>query len=208
MKHARWAIASMVLVTVLAAPAARAQELRRFNVSPYVGIFIFDDEQLTDEFGVEVNGAAILGGRVGFAITRSWEIEGGYGYAALKTEPSEFSDEIDDEDIADIDAHLLYGGINYLLGYRDNPTRLLLSAGGGVLMLKPEVGDDTSDPVLELAAGFTHPVRHWITVRGELRDHMTFCSAPDAAGEASACAAGDITLHNIEVSAALQFWLF
>ena len=72
----------------------------------------------------------------------------------------------------------------------------------------PEVGDGSTDPMLELGVGFTHPVRTWITVRGDLRDHMTFCGAPDTSGESSACPGGDELLHNFEVSAALQFWLF
>jgi outer membrane beta-barrel protein len=209
MRHARWLIGSLVL-TIFAAATADAQVLRSFHVSPYAGLFFFDDGTLSDVSGVEVETAAILGARVGYAFTRSWQIEGAYGFAPLTTEPSEFQGGGDPEELADIDAHLLYGAINYLLTYADNPTALLLAAGGGVMILDPDVegADSTSDPMLELGVGFAHPVRDWITIRGDFRDHMVFCGAPELVGEPSACPAGDETLHNFEVSAALQFWLY
>ena len=208
MRHARSLIGSLIL-TILAATAADAQMLRSFYVSPYVGVFLFDDESLTDVASVEVDLGAILGARVGYAFARSWQIEAGYGFAGLSTEPSEFQGGGDPEELADIDAHLLYGAINYLLTYEEIPTALLLTAGGGVMILDPDVegADNTTDPMLELGAGFTHPVRDWISIRGEARDHIVFCDGPEFDFESSACPGGDETLHNIEVSAALQFWL-
>lgn len=209
MRHARWLIGSLML-TVFAAASADAQVLRSFNVSPYIGAFFFDDESLSDVAGVEVDAAVILGARVGYAFARSWQIEGAYGYAPLSTEPSEFQGGGDPEELADIKAHLLYGAINYLLTYEENPTALLLTAGGGLMILDPDVegADNTSDPMLELGVGFTHPLRDWITIRGDARDHIVFCGGPELVGETSACPAGDETLHNFEVSAGLQFWLY
>jgi len=208
MRHARWAVCSAVAVTILAASTASAQdfEARRLNVSPYVGVFLLDDEQLTEVAAVEVDPGAILGARIGYAITSSWQVEAGYGFAALETEPSEF-DEADPEDvIADLDAQVWYGAIIYSLAYREIPTALLLTAGYGVLILEPEGGDRVSDPMLDLGVGFTHPIRSWITIRGDARDHMSFCSAEP--GGTSACQGGDELLHNFEVSVALQFWIF
>jgi len=209
MRHARWAVCSAIVVVVLAASTARAQDFgaRRFNVGPYVGIFLLDDEQLTDVAAVEVNPGIILGARLGYALAESWQVEAAYGFAGLETEPSEFDEDAPEDLVADLDAHLLYGAINYLLAYRESPTALLLTAGFGALILDPEVGDVSTDPMVELGAGFTHPLRTWITIRGDARDHMSFCSAPDA-GESSACPSGDELLHNFEVSGALQFWIF
>jgi hypothetical protein len=212
MRHGRWAVSSVILATILVASAARAQnyEARRVNVSPYVGIFKFDDQELTDVTGVEVDAGPLLGARVGVALSRSWEVEGAYGYSLLSTEASQFEGSGDDVVLADLTAHLLYGAVNYSLAYRDNPTELLLMAGFGLLILDPEtdVGDNATDPMLELAVGFTHPVRDWIFIRGDLRDHLTFCSAADEAGEGTACPGSDEMLHNLEVSAALQFWVY
>lgn len=208
MRHARCLIGFAILM-ILAATTANAQTLHRFHVGPYVGIFFFDDESLTDTAAVEVDVATILGARAGFAFARSWQIEAGYGFAGLSTESSEFQGGGDPDELADIDAHLLYGAINYLLTYEENPTALLLTAGGGVMILNPDVEDvdGTTDPMLELGAGFTHPLRDWITIRGDARDHVVFCSGPEFAFESSACPGGDETLHNIEISATLQFWL-
>ena len=211
MRHGRWAVSSVILATILVASAARAQnyEARRVNVSPYVGIFLLDDQELTDAVGVEVDAGPLLGGRVGVALSPSWEVEGAYGISPLSTEVSEFEGPGSDQNLADITAHLLYGAVNYSIVYRDNPTELLLMAGFGFLILDPEgEGDNTSDPMLELAVGFTHPVRDWIFIRGDLRDHLAFCSAIDQVGESSACPTDDEMLHNIEVSAALQFWVY
>lgn len=212
MRHGRWAVSSVILATILVASAARAQdyEARRVNVSPYVGIFIFDDQELTDVTGVEVDAGPILGARAGFALSRSWEVEGAYGFSPLSTEISEFEGPGSDQGVADITAHLLYGAVNYSLAYRDNPTELLLMAGLGVMILDPEVegADSSTDPMLELAVGFTHPVRDWIFIRGDARDHLTFCSAADEPGESTACPGDDELLHNLEVSAALQFWVY
>jgi len=209
MRHARWAVCSAIVVMILAASTARAQdyEARRFNVGPYVGVFLLDDEQLTEVAAVEVDPGVILGARMGFALAKSWQLEAGYGFAGLKTEPSEFDEDAPPDLVADLDTHLLYGAINYLLAYRDNPTALVLTAGAGVLILDPEAFDRSTDPMLELGAGFTHPIRTWITFRGDARDHVSFCSVPDS-GESSACPGGDEVLHNFEVSGGLQFWIF
>ncbi len=206
MRHARWMIGSLFLITLLAS-AANGQESYRFHVSPYAGIFLFDDQALQDDTGFEVNTAVILGARLGYAFARSWQVEGGYGYASLTSEPSSFQSGLDEQTAVDMEAHLLYGAIDYLLTYANNPTALLLTAGGGVMILSPDSGDHATDPMIELGTGFTHPVSDRVTVRGDARDHIVFCSQPDFSFEFGACPGGDKTLHNFEVSAAIQFWL-
>lgn len=209
MRHARWAAGPLVLLALLSGSTARAQEIAlwRFNVSPYAGVFVFDDDEL-DELGVEVDIGPILGGRVGYSLAPSWQIEAAYGIAPLSTEISEFVvDETPEAELGDLTVHLFYGAINYLLAYEANPTKLLLTAGVGGLIQDPEGGDSDGDFLLELGIGFTHPARDWITIRGEARDHIAFCSA-EGVGETSACPVDDDVLHHIEVSGAVQFWLF
>lgn len=205
MRHACWLIGSLVL-TVAVASTASAQTRGSFHVSPTVGFFLFDDESITQAGGVEIEPAVIFGARFGYAFAPSWQVEAGYGFAPLSTELSMFQEGGSEEDLADLDAHLIYGAINYLLRYADNPTAFLLSAGGGVMILSPDEGDGTTNPMLELGAGFTHPLSDRIAIRGEARDHLVFCGAPEFDFESSACPSGDETLHNFEVSASLQFW--
>jgi hypothetical protein len=87
MKHARWAIFPLVLAAILFGSTARAQDpaLRRFNVAPYVGAFFFDDDELSQSLGVEVDIGALFGARAGYEIAPAWQIEGAYGYSSLST---------------------------------------------------------------------------------------------------------------------------
>jgi hypothetical protein len=212
MKHARWAIFPLVLAAILFGSTARAQDpaLRRFNVAPYVGAFFFDDDELSQSLGVEVDIGALFGARAGYEIAPAWQIEGAYGYSSLSTEVTEFQGDPGDVELGEITAHLIYGAIDYLLFYRDNPTALLLSAGVGTIILdgEGEASDPEAEFLLDLGIGFTHPVRDWITFRGEARDHMQFCGAAEGVGDTSACPADDDVLHHIEVSAGAQFWIF
>lgn len=206
MRHARWWFGSLAMTAVLASTAAA--QAPRFHVSPTVGFFLFDDDAITEAVGVEVEPAVIFGARLGYAFARSWQVEGGYGYAPLSTEPAQFQEGDPELELADLDAHVLYAAINYLLTYAENPTAFLLSAGGGIMILNPEVGDSSTDPMIDFGVGFTHPLSDRISIRGEARDHMVFCGAPDFNFESSACPLDDETLHNFEVSASLQFWFY
>jgi hypothetical protein len=212
MRHAPQAVFPLVLAAILIGSPAQAQDtmLRRFNVAPYVGVFFFDDDELTQSLGVEVDVGALFGARAGYAINPSWQIEGAYGYTSLSTDVTEFQGDPATEDLGEITAHLLYGAIDYLLRYRDNPTALLLSAGAGTIILDPEGenADREAEFLLDLGVGFTHPVRDWITFRGDARDHMHFCGAAQGVGDSSACPTDDDVLHHIEVSAGAQFWIF
>lgn len=169
------------------------------HLMPYAGVLVYDDGELEAQ-GIEVDIGPVVGARVGFALARSWQIEAAYGFAPMSTEPSDFSD--DDVDLGDLNAHIFYGAINYLLGYEGNPTRLLLAAGAGGVIMDPEPGSRTGSFLIDFGVGFTHPVRDWITFRGEVRDHVTFCSAPE-----TGCPTDDDVLHHLEISAGLQFWL-
>ena len=212
MRHARWAVSLGWLAAALSATTAAAQdnELRRIHVMPYAGMFVFNDSDLTDATGVEVDPGAILGVRGGYAFARSWQVEAAYGYAPLSTETSEFQEGEPGVPTGDLTAHLFYGAVDYLLEYEDNPTKLLLAAGLGFMILDPEGegADSEGGFMLELGVGFTHPMRDWITIRGEARDHMVFCSAAEGVGDSSACPFEDDLLHHFELSAGVQFWIY
>lgn len=196
-------LATLALAAPAVAPAQETREPRGY-VNPYIGVFAFDDDEL-DEIGREANLGPIVGARVGYGLTRAWQIEGAYGFSTFVTEPSEFDDQLEEPE-ADVDVHLLYGAINWFLGTDQAPTRLLLGAGGGLIAVSPEGSDTEVDPLLSFAVGFTHPIRPWIIFRADVRDHVSFCSAPDA-GEATVCLEDEI-LNNLEFSGGAQFWLW
>jgi hypothetical protein len=212
MRPGRWifvALLAAVGLALAATPAALAQGQTgtRVGVNPYVGAFIFDDGELQG-IGREANLGPTLGARLNVGVGRSWQFDVGYGYAQVETELSEFVDFPDPEDQIELDVHSVYGAVDYFLGgSQEIPTRLLLSAGLGFMVINPEEGDGDASFMIPLAVGFTHPVNDWITFRGEVRDHLQFCSAADAAGEFAPCA-GDEMLNHLEVSGGLEFWVW
>ena len=82
----------------------------------------------------------------------------------------------------------------------------------GLLLFGIEMMTGTFDLLMiSIAAGFTHPVGDRVDLRGEVRDHIVFCSSDglDALGdleEASACFFDDETLNHIEISGGVEFW--
>ena len=212
MRPGRWIFVALLAAGAAFAPPATQAGLAqghpgtRVGVNPYVGVFIFDDGDL-QEIGREANVGPVLGARLNVAFRPDWQFDLGYGYAQVETEESEFVD-TDPEDQIELDMHSLYGAIDYFIGgSQEIPTRLLLSAGLGFLIVNPEEGDGDASFMIPLAVGFTHPVNDWITFRGEVRDHLQFCSAPDE-GEGTAACVDDEMLNHFEVSGGLEFWLW
>ncbi|MFN2383125.1 MAG: outer membrane beta-barrel protein [Gemmatimonadota bacterium] len=203
----RRGIVLSLLVAAVAVPAspARAQNWVHLTVNPYVGALVFDDSELNDA-GLEVNIGAMGGARVGVALGDDWQFEASYGFARLALEASEFETDADGEE-QNFNAQLYTGNVNYLIGSDQAPTRLLLSVGAGFMALDPEVGESETDPLASLGAGFTHPIREGILFRGDVKDQMLFCSAPASGSDGSVCLE-DQLLHNIEVTAGLEFVFF
>jgi hypothetical protein len=200
----RAALLLTALTMALARPAG-AQEAPRWqvHVNPYVGLLVFDDSELKD-IGREVNIGPLLGGRVTIPLAPAWWVEGAYGFAWLSTEASEFQGDPGEPE-RDLGVHLFYAAIDYLISSRDLPTRLLLSAGAGAIVLSPEEGDADADLLATLGVGFIHPVSTWINFRGDLKDHIQFCSSGPG-NEFRACLDNE-ALNNFEVSGGLQFRL-
>lgn len=211
MPSARWIFVALVIggFAPAAQPTVLAQGLTgtRVGVNPYAGAFIFDDGEL-QSIGREANVAPMLGARLNVGVNRRWQFDFAYGYAQVETELSEFVDFPDPEDQIELDVHSLYAAADYFIGgNQDIPTRLMLSAGLGFLIVNPEVGDGDADFMIPLAVGFTHPMNDWITFRGEVRDHVQFCSTADTADEFAPCL-GDELLNHFEVSGGLEFWVW
>lgn len=195
-----------IAVAALALLAASADAQERYELNPYAGVLVFDDSEL-EERGLELDPAAMIGVRAGAALTDRWQVEGAWGVGRSSIEPSEFVDFPDsDDEAADVNVHVLYGAANLLVLDPDVRTKLLLAAGAGAVIVDPASGEAGTDFAIELGVGFTHPVNEWITFRGDVRDHLTFCSGELGADEFQSCT-GDEVLNHVEVSAGLEFWL-
>jgi hypothetical protein len=211
MRSGRWIYVALLAVGLVPAvtQSALAQGLTgtRVGVNPYVGAFVFDDGEL-QPVGREANTVPMLGARLNVGVSRRWQFDVAYGYAQVETELSEFVDFPDPEDQIELDVHSLYGAADFFIGGSQQiPTRLMLSAGLGFMIVNPEEGDGDLDFMIPLAVGFTHPMNDWVTFRGEVRDHIQFCSTADTAGEFAPCL-GDELLDHFEVSGGLEFWIW
>lgn len=201
---------TIVALLLVAAPAAAqrpSQGAIHVAVNPFVGVFVFDDGELVDAQGLEVDAGPLLGGRLSVAIGEDWRLDGAYGWASGTVEASEFVEDPQSAIETDLGIHLLYGAVGFLISDEDVATELLLSAGAGLVHVDPEIGESDSDFMVTLGAGFTHPVNNWITFRGEARDHIAFCAAAERVEEFSPCVE-DEALHHLEFSGGLEFWVW
>lgn len=196
-----------IAMLVAAASRAPAQSYDRLAVNLYGGALIFDDGAVND-LGLEVDVGPIVGGRLVVALGSDWRLVGGYGYMPLDMEASQFQVAVPDVDL-DLNAHLFYGGAEYLLRARQTETALLLSAGAGAMVVDLEGIDETTDLMFTAAAGFTHPVNDRIAFRGEVRDYIVLCDAEDeGVVVAAAICFTDETLNHFEISGGLEVWLY
>jgi hypothetical protein len=167
---------------MLVASASRvpAQSYDRLAVNLYGGALIFDDGAVND-LGLEVDVGPIVGGRLIVALGSDWRLVGGYGYMPLNMEASQFQVAVPDVDL-DLNAHLFYGGAEYLLHGGQAETALLLSAGAGAMV---------------------------VAFRGEIRDHIVLCDAEEeGVVVAAAICFTDETLNHFEISGGLEVWLY
>lgn len=197
-----------LLAPVGRAAAQAAHRSARLIVNPYLGVFVFDDGGVKD-VGREANVGAVVGGRVSVAVGERWVLDGTYGYSNVTLENSDFLAYPDVPEKADLDVHMLYGSVGYLISSDVAPTKLLLSIGAGRIWTGEPGTTRASDPLLSVGAGFTQPVNDWVTFRGEARDDVQFCSAvPAGSSTFTACPGGDQKLNHIQVSGGLQFRLW
>lgn len=207
-RFAGLALMFTVAILFMSTTSVRAQNPGNIAINPYAGAIIFDDGAVND-LGLEVDVGAILGGRLIVFLPENFRLFGAYGYAPLSMEASEFVGE--PLTITDLDAnsHVYYGGVEYNLHSRVSPTTLLLSAGIGGMTVDLEGVDDQTDFLVSLGVGFTHWASDRITFRGEVRDHIMFCTS-DAGGVVERVAAcfSDETLNHFEISGGIEIWAF
>jgi len=190
----------------MSASGVRAQSYDQLAINPYGGALIFDDGA-TEDLGLEVDVGPIVGGRLIVALGSDWRLVGGYGYMPLNMEASQFQVALPDIDL-DLNAHVVYGGVEYLLHTRQAPTALLLSAGVGAMVVDLEGIDETTDFMFTVAVGFTHPINDRIAFRGEFRDHIVLCNADGEGVVVAAICFSDETLNHIEISGGIEIWMY
>lgn len=208
MRPSRWWIPAIAVAVLALAPTAHAQTGARGSlaVNPYVGVFRFDDSELEKDLGIEADIGPMAGVRLDVPLSERWWIEAAYGWASTTLEESEFVQFPEARVANDLSVHLAYGAVDYLMKSDVAPTRLVLSAGAGVAIVVPEIGDTDADFLATFGAGFTHPVASWIDFRGDFRDHVAFCAGSDDPDAFAGCVS-DEALHHLEFTGGLVFWV-
>ncbi|HKY59647.1 MAG TPA: outer membrane beta-barrel protein [Gemmatimonadota bacterium] len=198
MKRVLSLTALLATTALLAAPAARAQRLG-VSINPYLGYYAFDESSFEDAFdNADLDAGAIWGVRLGLGGHDGLSLDLAYGRSSVDGE-FDFEDDVLRED-ADID--LFYGALNYHLPL---PVDVFLSGGLGGIRYAPEERDSDTNLLVNYGAGVSIPLGAW-RIRADAKDHVDLCDAPEDLGDLDfgACLE-DEALHNIELSAGLEF---
>lgn len=203
-------ILAVLAATALAAPAAQAQV--RFSVSPYVGVFFYDDGALAfaegegdPEDAIRVDPARFLGARVGVRFLDRLSLEGNLGFASLSGE-SESIEGIEDRDVeGDLSLYSVALGVDL------SPSEKLglvasLGVGGATADFDLQDVESVSDVVVTVGLGASYPIFERIRLRGDVRSVLEFCDRPEE--ERFAHCLEDATLTHVEATGGLQFDFF
>lgn len=209
MRHTA-AFAAVLAATLLAAPAARAQI--DFSVSPYVGVFLYDDGALAfaegegdAEDAIRVDPARFLGARVGVRLIDRLSLEGNIGFASLSG---------DSEEIGGIEDREVEGSLSLYsvsLGVSVSPSDRLglvakLGVGGATADFDLQDVESFNDMIVRVGLAATYPIFDRVKLRGDVGSVVEFCDEPEE--ERFAACAEDATLTHVEVSGGLQFDFF
>lgn len=199
MKRDALLFAALAGAVGLSAPEPAHSQRVGIALNPYLGYYAFDESSFEDALDqVDLDSGAIYGLRLALGGHEGLSLDLSYGRASVDGE-FEF-DEILQAEEADID--LFYGALNYHLPL---PIDVFLSGGLGGIRYAPEERDSDTNLLVNYGAGFTFPIG-LARLRADIKDHVDLCDAPDDIGgfDFGACLE-DEGLHNIEISAGLEF---
>jgi hypothetical protein len=170
------------LATVLGATSTQAQV--RFILSPYVGVFFYDDGALAalqdegdPEQAIKVDPGRLLGMRAGVELIDRLAIIGTVGFASLQGG----SEDIGDFDLDDVEGDLSL----YHVGVRFTPfprARLRVSGalgvGGATTDFDLQDAESLTDVVVTGGIGAGFPLNRFASLRAELGSVIEFCDEP------------------------------
>lgn len=174
----------LLLAAGLAAPG-RAEAQVRFIVSPYVGVFFYDDGALAaaqgegpPEEAIKVDPGRLLGARLGVELIRRLAVIGTVGFASLQSD----SDDIGDFDVDDVEGDLTL----YHMGLRFTPfpdARLRVSGqlgvGGATTDFDLQDAESLTDVIVTAGIGAGFPLNRLVSLRGEVNSVVEFCDEPE-----------------------------
>jgi hypothetical protein len=172
----------LFLATALGATPVQAQV--RFILSPYVGVFFYDDGALaalrgdgSPEGAIKVDPGRLLGARVGVELIRRLALIGTVGFAQLQNG----SEDIGDFDFQEVDGDLSL----YHVGLRFTPfpdARLHISGnvgvGGATTDFDLQNAESLTDVIVTAGVGAGFPINPHVSLRGNVNSVVEFCDEP------------------------------
>lgn len=191
-------------------------------ITPYVGAFLINDDELGG-VGMELDSSVVIfGARIGYRFDPNWSVEGSYGYSPL-TATADSARVAGTAPLQEVDGSLhVYGATFNFMAPSEGRARVILSAGGGGMYYTydpftrrhpdneiAELVDDSwaNEFDLILGAGFEVDAGERVAFRFDARDHVQFCRAEeqpiDRTEDFSHCPLDDAVLSNFEFSGGL-----
>lgn len=211
------ALMSFVVLVGIASltPVAPAAAQVRFYVSPYVGVFFYDEGALDvlrgeadPEAAFEVDPARFLGAKVGVQLLDRFGVEGNFGFASL----SGGAEDVGDIDVDEIEGDLtLYEILANLSLTPGRAVDLFLTGGvgGATTDFDLQDADSFDDVIVTVGGGIRVPLNDWVRLRGDVRSIIEFCEEADETelDEFGECL-DDSSLTHTEVSGGVELTLF
>lgn len=176
-------VAGTMAVALTVASPATAQV--RFTLSPYVGVFFYDEGALAFALGegdpegaFEVDPARFLGAKAGLVILERLSIEGDFGFASLSGKEKD----VGDIDVGEIDGNVSLYSVGLGLNLTPNsPLHLFLrgGVGGATTDFDLQETDSFTDVVVTVGGGATYPITDLVRLRGDVRSIVEFCEEAD-----------------------------
>jgi hypothetical protein len=208
------ALIALVGIALLT-PAAPAAAQVRLYVSPYVGVFFYDEGALDvlrgegdPEAAFEVDPARFLGAKVGVQLLDRFGVEGNFGFASL----SGGAEDVGDIDVDEIEGDLtLYEILANLSLTPGRAVDLFLTGGvgGATTDFDLQDADSFNDVVVTIGGGIRVPLNDWVRLRGDVRSIVEFCEEADETelDKFGECL-DDSSLTHTEISGGAELTLF
>ena len=174
-----------VAISLTAVPASAQMDKVRFIVSPYVGVFFYDDGALAaaqgegdPEDAIKVDPGRLLGARLGVELIERLALIGTLGFAKL---------EGGSEDIGDFDFDDVEGDLSlFHVGLRFTPfprARLRVSGsagvGGATTDFDLQDTESLTDLIVTAGIGVGYPLNRFVSLRGDVSSIVAFCDEPE-----------------------------
>jgi len=208
------ALIALVGIALLT-PAAPAAAQVRLYVSPYVGVFFYDEGALDvlrgegdPEAAFEVDPARFLGAKVGVQLLDRFGVEGNFGFASLSGGTEDVGDIDVDEIEGDLTLYEILANLSLTPG-RAVDFFLTGGVGGATTDFDLQDADSFNDVVVTIGGGIRVPLNDWVRLRGDVRSIVEFCEEADETelDKFGECL-DDSSLTHTEISGGAELTLF